>query len=68
MSEIRKDSPERNPGDIYVEGLRQIMETRKVSLEEAAKIAREDIIATKGDEHLEPLAQAVRYIKSLENK
>lgn len=68
MDESSAHSSERNPGDLYVEGLRAIMEKRKITLDEAAEIARQDIIATHGEEHLEPLAQAVRYLKSLEIK
>ena len=68
MTEQENNSPERNPGDTYVEGLKALMKNRGVTLDEAERITREDFIATHGEEHLEPLAQAVRYLKSLENK
>lgn len=54
--------------DLYIEGLKQIMKSRNVGLEEAARIAREDAVKTKGDEQLSYVEAAYNYLKSLEKK
>lgn len=48
----------------YVAGLQAIAQKRGVSIDEAAQIARQDILEGGGVEHLEPLAEALRYLKA----
>lgn len=55
---------EGNPGDTYVEGLRAIAQSRKVSFADAYKIAEADALITKGGEHIISLRQALRYLES----
>lgn len=51
------------PGDIYIEGLRGIAEKLGVSIEEAAKIAEQDLYQVGGLEHLSPTRKALEWLK-----
>lgn len=51
------------PGDIYIEGLRGIAEKMGVSIEEAARIAEQDLYKVGGLEHLSPLQKALEWLK-----
>ena len=57
MSEERQ-----KPGDLYVEGLKAIAQREGVSIEEAAKIAEQDLIRVKGLEHIKPLKDALSWL------
>jgi hypothetical protein len=54
--------------DLYIEGLKQIMKSKNVGLEEATRIAREDAIKTKGDEQLPYIEAAYNYLRSVDKK
>ena len=54
--------------DLYIEGLKEIVKSRSIDLDEAARVAREDAILGKGDEHLPYIEAAYNYLKSLEIK
>ena len=55
------------PGDsMYVIALKELMSSKRLSLEEAAKLYKEQIDATEGssgEEHLEPFYEAVDRIR-----
>lgn len=57
MSEERE-----KPGDIYIEGLKGMAEKLGVSIEEAARIAEQDLYDVKGEEHLKPLHDALNWL------
>ncbi len=52
------------PGDLYVGSILTAMRKKNISVDKAGELAIQECITTKGYEHLEPFAQAVRYIKS----
>ncbi len=53
----------KNPGDVYVYGLRAIMDKRGLNVDEAAEVCKQDFLDTQGYEHLTALHNAVKYVK-----
>ncbi len=57
---------QKEPGNLYIEGLRAIAERDGVSIEKAAEIVEQDLRRVGGLEHLSPTRKALNWLKDRE--